>query len=83
MAGVDKQERNSLKTRKNLLFFIASVHKYKLTLCSLNYVLYEQNDEILKTYKNNIVSTVRLRPRLSHTHTHTHTFQHGNLRLCP
>jgi len=42
MAGEEKQERNSLKTRKNLfdkstmLCFIASVNKYKLTLCSLN-----------------------------------------------
>jgi len=50
MAGEDKQERNSLKARKNLfdkstmLCFIVSVNKYKLTLCSLNNVLYEQND---------------------------------------
>jgi len=64
MAGKDKQERNSLKTRKNLfdkstmLCFIVSVNKYKLTLCSLNNVLYEQNDEVLKTKQKNIVSTV-------------------------
>ena len=79
MAGEDKQERNSLKTRKNLLCFIASVHKYKLTLCSLNDVLYVQNDEVLKTYKNNIVSTVRSRPRLPHSQTQTQTDAHTHI----
>jgi len=77
MAGEHKQERNSLKTRKNLfdkstmLCFIASVNKYKLTHCSLNNVLYEQNDEVLKTYKTTLFPLFDL------------TFQHCNLRLCP
>ncbi len=46
------------------------IHTAPLTLCSLNDVLYEQNDRVCF-----YVSTLRSRLclSLSHTHTHTHT----------
>jgi len=42
------------------------LYKYKLTLCSLNDVLYEQNDEALNTYKTTLF------PLFDRTNTLTH-----------